>query len=105
MIGIENQGLSWGHKTVAALAVLGGLVVLGPSALAADMAAAVYKAPAAPVLYSWTGFYVGGNVGGHWGQDSVTTAFTPFYFGAGAAAADALSSTTLHPTGGAVGLQ
>ena len=39
-------------------------------ALAADLPARVYtKAPVIPpVVYNWTGFYVGGNVGYSWGQ-------------------------------------
>jgi outer membrane immunogenic protein len=48
------------------------LVALGAPALAADMAARPYtKAPliAAPI-YNWTGFYIGGHVGGAFGNDS-----------------------------------
>jgi outer membrane immunogenic protein len=44
-------------------------VLIGP-ALAADQAVRVNRRPvvvAAPI-YSWTGFYVGGNVGGSWGN-------------------------------------
>src|SRR6516225_8295132 len=44
-------------------------LVAGP-ATAADLARPVYRRPvvvAAPV-YTWTGFYVGGNVGGSWGN-------------------------------------
>jgi outer membrane immunogenic protein len=43
--------------------------LIGP-ATAADLARPIYRRPvvvAAPV-YSWTGFYVGGNVGGSWGN-------------------------------------
>ena len=38
------------------------------SAVAADLPARgpVYKAPAAPLAFSWTGCYLGGNVGGLW---------------------------------------
>jgi outer membrane immunogenic protein len=38
------------------------------SAVAADLPARgpVYKAPPAPIAFSWTGCYVGGNVGGLW---------------------------------------
>jgi outer membrane immunogenic protein len=45
----------------------------GAPALAADMPvkAPVYKAAPAPV-FSWTGCYVGGNVGGGWGKDKWT---------------------------------
>ncbi|MGB8401158.1 MAG: outer membrane beta-barrel protein [Bradyrhizobium sp.] len=39
-------------------------------AMAADMAVKtpVYKAPPAAAVYSWTGFYVGGNLGYSWGR-------------------------------------
>lgn len=57
--------------------LLGSLAVIGlgfpGSAVAADMAAPpVYKAPplvAAP--FSWTGFYIGGDVGGAWASQDV----------------------------------
>jgi outer membrane immunogenic protein len=55
--------------TLVSAAMLGlGLTV---AASAADMAvkAPVYKAPPAPIGYSWSGFYIGGNVGGAWSQD------------------------------------
>jgi outer membrane immunogenic protein len=54
------------------------LAVSAVAASAADLAARPYtKAPvAAPVeLYNWTGFYVGGNVGGVWERGSGTTNF------------------------------
>jgi len=44
------------------------LVALAGPAAAADMAARPYKAPPAPVVpaivYNWTGFYIGGHIGG-----------------------------------------
>jgi outer membrane immunogenic protein len=92
------------------------LIVLGLSvpATAADMevGAPAYKATR-PVVraYDWTGFYVGGNAGGHWGVDKITTVTDPTLVGivgfgpAGAAAIDAASPTTLHPTGFIGGLQ
>jgi outer membrane immunogenic protein len=55
-----------------ALAIF-ALAISAVSASAADMAPApVYtKAPiVAPVVYNWTGFYVGGNVGYSWGRSS-----------------------------------
>jgi outer membrane immunogenic protein len=69
-----------------------------------------YKAPA-PVMriYDWTGFYIGGNAGGHWGSDQITTATDVGWAdGAGAAggvAIDAASPVTLHPSGFVGGLQ
>jgi outer membrane immunogenic protein len=63
------------------------IMVAGVPALAADIPAPVYKAPVvAPVVYSWTGFYVGGNVGYSWGRgstdqsDSTTTTSTTRLF-------------------------
>jgi outer membrane immunogenic protein len=60
-------------KLVLAFAALFALIA-GP-ACAADLAAKpIYKAPAAvvaPVPFSWTGFYVGGNAGYAWGKSHV----------------------------------
>jgi outer membrane immunogenic protein len=64
-----------------------GALALSTTAFAADMPvkAPVYKAPVvAPVVYSWTGCYVGGDVGYAWGRDSdnetnrTTGAVSPF---------------------------
>jgi len=58
----------------AAITALGA----GPAA-AADLAvAAAYKAasPIVPVLYNWTGFYIGGHVTGTWGHSTGTTVDT-----------------------------
>jgi outer membrane immunogenic protein len=48
------------------------------TALAADLPAKVYtKAPPPPVVvYDWTGFYIGGNIGYSWGRSSTTQSFT-----------------------------
>src|SRR5437016_82031 len=45
-------------------------------AIAADLPARgpVYKAPPAPLAFSWTGCYIGGNVGGLWLKSDWTTA-------------------------------
>ena len=83
-------------------AMAGDLDVPGPGP--------AYKA-ARPVMraYDWTGFYVGGNVGGHWGTDKITTTtdagFEGSGTGTGAAAIDAVSPTTLHPKGFIGGVQ
>ncbi|MCP3470583.1 porin family protein [Bradyrhizobium sp. CCGUVB1N3] len=47
------------------------------SAFAADLAPSYTKAPAMAPVYNWTGFYIGGNVGGQWGSSdpSTTTLF------------------------------
>jgi len=89
------------------------LIALGLSipAMAADLevGAPAYKA-APPILraYDWTGFYVGGNVGGHWGSDKITTSTDVDFEGlgvAGGAAIDAASPVTLHPKGFIGGVQ
>jgi len=82
---------------------------LGNPAMAADLdvGGPTYKA-ARPVMrtYDWTGFYVGGNVGGHWGNDKISTTTDGAGFGpAGAAAIDAASPVTLHPDGFIGGVQ
>jgi outer membrane immunogenic protein len=48
---------------IAAIAAL-----IGTPALAADL---MYKAPPPPSVWTWTGFYVGGNLGYGWGNRSV----------------------------------
>jgi outer membrane immunogenic protein len=52
--------------------------MLSTGALAADLAPRMYtKAPVAPpVVYDWTGFYIGGNVGYSWGRSSDTSTLT-----------------------------
>ncbi|MBR0954430.1 outer membrane protein [Bradyrhizobium canariense] len=61
-------------------------VVLGSASVqAADLAAHYTKAPMMATAYNWTGFYVGGNVGGQWGSadPSTSTVFAPAgYFAA-----------------------
>jgi outer membrane immunogenic protein len=84
---------------------------LGAPAMAADLdlGGPTYKA-ARPVVraYDWTGFYVGGNVGGHWGSDKITTSTDPDFEGFGTPAAfaiDATSQVTLHASGFIGGVQ
>ncbi len=43
------------------------------SVQAADLAAHYTKAPVMTPVYNWTGFYVGGNVGGQWGSANPAT--------------------------------
>ena len=62
----------------SALALIAVVALIGTPALAADMAV---KAPPAPVPASappgWTGFYVGGDVGGAWTSNTGTWAPLP----------------------------
>ncbi|HXW25503.1 MAG TPA: outer membrane beta-barrel protein [Xanthobacteraceae bacterium] len=71
-------------KFVVGCALFAALAV-GTPAIAADLPPAppVYKAPViAPVIYDWTGFYVGGNVGYSWGEwDSTNVGGIPTFPG------------------------
>jgi outer membrane immunogenic protein len=68
------------------LAGLALLTAFPVSAMAADLGrpapapAPVYKAPPPIPQFSWTGFYLGGNVGAAWGQGNVTDTFTGLNF-------------------------
>ena len=52
-------------RILSASVALASLSFAG-TALAADIAAAPMPAPMPPPMYNWTGFYIGGNVGGGW---------------------------------------
>src|SRR6478609_7524252 len=71
----KNLKIAWRTKLMKKL-LLGtvALVALGATvpALAADLAARPYtKAPAyAAPIYNWTGFYVGGHIGGAFGGNN-----------------------------------
>ncbi len=75
-------------------------------AVAADISGPpLYKA-AVPAPWSWTGFYLGANVGGHQGTDSITSTTDPSgWTPVGAASIDGSSPTSLHPRGVIAGLQ
>jgi outer membrane immunogenic protein len=79
-------------KRILQTSAVMALLLAPATALAADLA---YKAPplATPVpAYSWTGFYIGGHIGGGWGEEQSTelppgvtgfptgTAFAPHQF-------------------------
>lgn len=74
-----------GHSTAAlAIVVAASLGCLAKPALAADLPAYKAPPPALPALYSWSGFYLGAQVGYAWGRDHTyetltsTGAFTGF---------------------------
>jgi outer membrane immunogenic protein len=99
--------------TLVGAALVGATLGMTGAAVAADLEVTpvtTYKAPA-PVMriYNWTGFYIGGNAGGHWGSDKITTVTdTGWVDGAGAAggpAIDVASPITLNPKGFIGGLQ
>src|SRR5437868_4494385 len=76
------------------LASLAVAALYAAPVLAADRPAPAYKAaPMAAPVYSWTGFYIGGNVGGAWSH-LTTTDVDAF-----AALATAGTQTKLHKTG------
>ena len=62
--------------------LLGSIALLalgaGGSAPAADVRLPVYKAPPPVAVYSWTGFYVGGNIGYSWGKADTDVAIPGF---------------------------
>jgi outer membrane immunogenic protein len=63
------------HKIRLATLAAGGLLALTAYASAADLARPVYRRPvavAAPLPYTWTGFYIGGNLGYGVSRDPAT---------------------------------
>ncbi len=71
-------------KILLAGAALTALAIAALPAAAADLAARpVYKAPVAvPMIYNWTGFYIGGHIGGAW-NDKEWTGTSPAAIGTG----------------------
>lgn len=60
------------HLVGAAIAAFAAMAV---PAAAADMAVKALPPPAP--IFNWTGFYIGGEVGGLWGQADGTLIFPP----------------------------
>src|SRR6201747_2706682 len=67
-------------KKLAIAAVAGSALVSGiVAASAADMAVKAAPIPMAPAVFSWTGFYVGANVGGAWTPSNGDSDFAPLF--------------------------
>ena len=68
--------------------MIGAALLCAGSANAADMAVPAYKAPVMAPAFSWTGWYIGGNIGAGWGEnaDAVATPGPGVNFGAGPSA-------------------
>src|SRR5690242_3814335 len=68
-------------KITTALLAAASVVVVSQAASAADLGRPIYKTPAAlPVapMWTWTGLYIGGHLGGAWSNEDVTGAVVPF---------------------------
>jgi outer membrane immunogenic protein len=97
--GIIMKKLLLGYVACIALLAAG-------TALAADMPvrAPVYKAPPPVAVYSWSGFYVGGNVGYSWGRANTDVGLPAEVFDAGTLAAFT-ASDVVRPKGVVGGVQ
>jgi outer membrane immunogenic protein len=96
-IGIvqKKKGYLMRNGFVALIAAAGLGIGLAQSANAADLSTPYYKAPPF-ATFSWTGWYVGVNGGGGWGQTSHTATFTAPGFAP-------LSTGNFNTNGGIVG--
>jgi len=65
------------RKVTLSLLAAAGLALGAQSASAADLGRPVYKAPAPAVVaaYNWSGFYIGGHLGGAWSSEEATDIF------------------------------
>jgi outer membrane immunogenic protein len=85
------------RKTIALPVIVG--VLSGPMLTSAKGADLPAKAPVVNPAYSWTGFYIGGTVGGAWNTNKVRLdaldAGAPAYFGSDAASVSGLGSDNL----------
>jgi outer membrane immunogenic protein len=67
-------------KKLAIAAVTGSALFTGMAAAsAADMALKAAPIPMAPAPFSWTGFYIGANVGGAWTGNNGGSDFAPLF--------------------------
>jgi outer membrane immunogenic protein len=83
--------------------MIGAALLLGGSANAADLAVPAYKASVMAPAFSWTGWYIGGNIGAGWGEnaDAVATPGPGVNFGAGPTSANSTPGGVIG--GGQVG--
>jgi len=93
-------------KYLTTLIAAASALAIAP-ALAADLPPQpTYKAPVmAPVVYNWSGFYIGGHVGYGWGDARVTPVFGTAFTAAQAATLTANGSPTLEADGFLGGFQ
>src|SRR5215471_11028914 len=76
---IQTKRGHWVSIPVVAFAALAAVPAIG-----ADMATKAPPVPFyAPPPFTWTGFYIGGNVGGAWGQGTIVDTLTGASFGSG----------------------
>jgi outer membrane immunogenic protein len=89
------------RKLLVATAALAALV--GTPALAADMAAPVYKAPPPPApVCNWCGFYIGVNAGAEWTKSDFTSTMGPgggFFIPASIAFINTIGNGSARKTG------
>jgi outer membrane immunogenic protein len=92
-------------KFVAGAALVASVLTGITAASAADMAPRMYsKAPApAAIVYGWTGFYIGGNVGYSWGRSSNTETISNSVTGALVATANSRNDVNGVIGGGQIG--
>ncbi len=63
------------RKLLGATAIVSAMLAMSMGAHAADMAMKAPMPAPLPVLFTWTGFYLGGNIGGAWTSRRVTDSF------------------------------
>jgi outer membrane immunogenic protein len=81
------------------------MLAAGP-ALAADMPVNVTKAPVLPLVFSWTGCYLGAHVGGGWGSKNITDPVQLVQDQlSGAPVTTGVTTVSVSPTGVVVGGQ
>jgi len=84
-------------------ATVGLLAASAVPAVAADLPVKAPPMMAAPPPFSWTGCYIGGNVGGKWGQSTDTVTVAPAGAGAGGTIAFAQDRSSSLIAGGQLG--